>query len=434
MIAFIIFFVIHTIHGVPTGQYFISTPANLTVNSGSHARLSCRVGNLVGTCEWTRDGFSLGTDRNLGGYSRYLMPGQRQDICDLSIDPVLPIDEGLYQCQVSGGHGVPPIASSPVSLSVNSEPGKPYIMQAMEEEMMEVQEGEEVELQCESQGGRPPAEIQWWDGEGRRIVSDVTEHVKRMEDTKMFKTVSTVIIKSSEYSLIKCSAHNEVFPAGRMSDAIQIETVNHQPVVVHIKQLEEGDSVKIVCQGRENSRFSRFKWFINDVEIFDEDQNILELQKFTKSFDNSHIRCFTEDIIGQSNLVKEVKLVLKEKYNIGAFSNLIGHPSVSKSKPKGRKNKMKKRTMLLCDMEDDASEEPSHVFIPKISSNMKSNELIIATDKKNKYKCKIVLQGLDIINKMSKDISSITNSMTQISKSLDEFNSNLIEEQDAFSH
>merc|ERR1712013_40784 len=186
--------------------------------------------------------------------------------------------------------------------------------------------------------------------------------------------------------------------------------------------------------GRENSRFSRFKWFINDVEIFDEDQNILELQKFTKSFDNSHIRCFTEDIIGQSNLVKEVKLVLKEKYNMDAFSNLIGHPSVSKRKTKGRKNKMKKRMMLLCDMEDDASEEPSHDFIPKLSSNMKSNELVIATDKKKKYKCKIVLQGLDIINKMSKDISSINNSMTQISKSLNEFNSNLIEEQDAFSH
>jgi len=334
-------------------------------------------------------------------------------------------------CDIILTHGSP--LNSEI-MDINSEPGKPYIMQAMEEEMMEVQEGEEVELQCESQGGRPPAEIQWWDGEGRRIVSDVTEHVKRMEDTKMFKTVSTVIIKSSEYSLIKCSARNEVFPAGRMSDAVQIGTVNHQPVVVHIKQVEEGDSVKIVCQGRENSRFSRFKWFINDVEIFDEDQNILELQKFTKSFDNSRIRCFTEDIIGQSNLVKEVKLVLKEKYNMDAFSNLIGHPSVSKRKTKGRKNKMKKRMMLLCDMEDDASEEPSHVFIPKLSSNMKSNELVIATDKKKKYKCKIVLQGLDIINKMSKDISSINNSMTQISKSLNEFNSNLIEEQDAFSH
>merc|ERR1712013_791265 len=316
-------------------------------------------------------------------------------------------------CDIILTHGSP--LNSEI-MDINSEPGKPYIMQ------------------CESQGGRPPAEIQWWDGEGRRIVSDVTEHVKRMMDTNMFKTVSTLRFTPSMGQQVKCSAHNDAFPAGRMSDAVQIGAVNHQPVVVHIKQVEEGDSVKIVCQGRENSRFSRFKWFINDVEIFDEDQNILELQKFTKSFDNSRIRCFTEDIIGQSSLVKEVKLVLKEKYNIGAFSNSIGHPSVSKNKPKGRKNKVKKRTMLLCDMEDDASEEPSHVFIHKISSNMKSNELVIATDKKNKYKCKIVLQGLDIINKMSKDISSINNSMTQISKSLDEFNSNLIEKQDAVSH
>merc|ERR1712013_381073 len=98
-------------------------------------------------------------------------------------------------CDIILTHGSP--LNSEI-MDINSEPGKPYIMQAMEEEMMEVQEGEEVELQCESQGGRPPAEIQWWDGVGRRIVSDVTEHVKRMEDTKMFKTVSTVIIKSSE--------------------------------------------------------------------------------------------------------------------------------------------------------------------------------------------------------------------------------------------
>jgi len=307
---------------------------------------------------------------------------------------------------------------------MNSEPGQPYIMQAMEEEMMEVQEGEEVELQCASQGGRPPAEIQWWDGEGRRIVSDVTEHVRKMEDTNMFKTVSTVKIKSSEYSMIKCSAHNEVFPAGRMSDAVQIDTLNHQPVLVQIKELEEGDSVKIVCQERDNSRFFRFKWFINDVEIFDEDQNILELQKFSESFDNSHIRCFTKDITGQSNLVKEVKLVLKEKHKMVALSNSITHSGVSKSKTKGRKNKMKKRTMLLCEMEDDALEEPNHVYINKISKTAKSNDLIIATDKKTKYKCKIVFQGLDIINKMSKDVSSISNSMIQISKSLDEFNSN----------
>jgi hypothetical protein len=103
----------NTVNGGPAPQYFISSPQNTTVTAGHHARLSCAVGNIVGTCQWARDGFSLGTDRNLAGYSRYLMPSHQDDICDLTIDPVLPIDEGVYQCQVSGGHGVAPISSAP---------------------------------------------------------------------------------------------------------------------------------------------------------------------------------------------------------------------------------------------------------------------------------------------------------------------------------
>jgi hypothetical protein len=147
-----------TVNGGPAPQYFISIPQNTTVTAGHHARLSCAIGNIVGTCQWARDGFALGTDRNLAGYSRYLMPSHQDDICDLSIDPVLPLDEGVYQCQVSGGHGVAPISSAPglspisavpVTLTVNSEPGKPYILNAMEMDMMEVKEREEVELQCE---------------------------------------------------------------------------------------------------------------------------------------------------------------------------------------------------------------------------------------------------------------------------------------------
>ena len=51
-----------------------------------------------------------------------------------------------------------------------------------------------MDLKCQSQGGRPPAEIQWWDGEGRRIVSDVTEHIMRMGDRKTFKTKSNLKI------------------------------------------------------------------------------------------------------------------------------------------------------------------------------------------------------------------------------------------------
>jgi len=368
MILFVLI-IIHTshiTHGVPTGQYFITTPVNSIVNSGQHVRLSCKVGSIAGSCQWTRDGFALGTDRNLAGYSRYLMAGDREDVCDLSIDPVLKLDEGTYQCQVSGGRGMPPIATSPVYLSVNTEPGIPYIVQAKEDGVMEVEKLEEVELQCESQGGRPPAEIQWWDGEGRRIVSDVTEHVMRMEDRKTFKTVSTLKIKASNYQLITCSAHNDVFPAGRMSKSVQIGTEDQ--VEVETKELEDGDSVEIICQEQQNDRSVKFKWLINDAEIFDEDKNILELQKFSKSFDNSHIKCLIEDSMGHFNVVRAVKLV----YKIKARGNVSNHPqpvlkfllnnSISQRSQK-QKDVTKKKTMLSCEMKDDNAKEPNYVYM-----------------------------------------------------------------------
>ena len=118
------------------------------------------------------------------------MTEDRSHMCDLTIEPVLPLDEGKYECQVSGVDGIPPIASPPVFLSVNSEPGKPHILQAREKDLLEVKEGEEVELECQSQGGKPPAELQWWDGKGNRIVSNVREEVSRMGEGKTFKTVS----------------------------------------------------------------------------------------------------------------------------------------------------------------------------------------------------------------------------------------------------
>merc|ERR1739838_789144 len=81
-------------YGSPTGQYFISTPDHTAVTAGQHAKLSCTVGNMIGSCHWTRDGFPLGTGRSLAGFSRYLMAGDGEHVCDLTIDPVLPLDEG----------------------------------------------------------------------------------------------------------------------------------------------------------------------------------------------------------------------------------------------------------------------------------------------------------------------------------------------------
>jgi len=416
----VLFTLIHTRNSAIIGslhQYFISTPANMTVNSGSHARLSCRVGNLVGTCEWTRDGFSLGTDRNLGGYPRYLMPGQRQDICDLSIDPVLPIDEGLYQCQVSGGHGVPPIASSPVSLSVNSEPGKPYIMQAMEEEMMEVQEGEEVKLQCESQGGRPPAEIQWWDGEGRRIVSDVTEHVRKMEDTNMFKTVSTLRFTPSMGQHVKCSAHNDAFPVIRKSHPLWI-LIKGQPNEEEI-ELGEGDSVIVNCFDKGIKDDMIFKWFINDIEIPDESNNALEIEKFSKSYDKTRVKCSVKDSNGDDESVRIVKLVHKPNQKIEPRALHKTDNGEQRSKTNNQIiGDNKKKSLFTCIVEESEEAKPKYVWIDGKLRNVITDENGDTADHNKKYKCKVIPQGNKKINRMSTDMKKISKTMRKFSKTL----------------
>ena len=404
----VLFTLLHTRNSAIIGsrhQYFISTPANLTVNSGSHARLSCRVGNLVGTCEWTRDGFSLGTDRNLGGYSRYLMPGQRQDICDLSIDPVLPIDEGLYQCQVSGGHGVPPIASSPVSLSVNSEPGKPYIMQAMEEEMMEVQEGEEVELQCESQGGRPPAEIQWWDGEGRRIISGVTEHVRKMEARKTLKTISKLKFHYKESISIKCTASSDAFPVSKESKYLIISNDNDE---LESRTLKEGESLSIEC-APEVSKFPKFKWFINEMEINNENSRVLEIEEFVAAYDKAVVKCIGENGHGNSEVLKSVKLIHEDSK---VEKSLLS--PVTEGQKRGKKNK---KTVITCIAEEQDVQNPTYVWKKgKLVKTMKN----IENEETRKIKCDVIPDGYLEFKQMKNKINDVAKVLKNLSQNLNQ--------------
>ena len=67
--------------------------------------LECGVSDQRGQCQWTRDGFGLGVRAALPGFPRYAMAEAAAGNCDLAIDPVLPADEAVYQCQVGAGPG-----------------------------------------------------------------------------------------------------------------------------------------------------------------------------------------------------------------------------------------------------------------------------------------------------------------------------------------
>merc|ERR1712013_412754 len=314
-------------------------------------------------------------------------------------------------CDIILTHGSP--LNSEI-MDINSEPGKPYIMQAMEEEMMEVQEGEEVELQCESQGGRPPAEIQWWDEEGRRIVSDVTEHVKRMEDTKMFKTVSTLRFTPSMGQQVKCSAHNDAFPAIRQSHGIMLELLG-QPQL-QFEQLEDEASVKITCKDDNDNSVKKFKWSINDVELFDETENVLQIHQFSKSYDKSKVKCSVVYRDNSEKVSKIVELLHKETPKSDMFQNThmrIVFPNVQDGKIEKKRNKM-----FTCVASEYEQDDQSYVGTHSELKELKDDFPIYAKNGSRHHKCKVLHKGAKKLIRMSKNMKKIAKTLRQFSKTL----------------
>ena len=54
-------------------QSFSQEPGDETVTGGEELVLRCRVKNIQGNCQWTKDGFGLGNSRDLPGFPRYRM-------------------------------------------------------------------------------------------------------------------------------------------------------------------------------------------------------------------------------------------------------------------------------------------------------------------------------------------------------------------------
>merc|ERR1712198_581362 len=117
---------------VDTKQNFIIEPDDIVAITGDHVQLMCQVTNVQAPCQWTKDGFGLGQDVELPAYPRYSLE-HKDGACHLNIYPVLIKDEGEYQCQVADGDNS--LTSRSARLTVNSQPGVPFIKQAKESDV-----------------------------------------------------------------------------------------------------------------------------------------------------------------------------------------------------------------------------------------------------------------------------------------------------------
>ena len=114
----------------------------LTWTAGQAVIIQC--GSSRDGCSWSKDGTRLSLDER-SDQARF-----RSASCDLTIEPLLPGDEGKYECNNG---------QSRYHLRVQVEAGVPYIEEGRQSMVLDVQEGRQAEVHCVSQGGRPAAEI-----------------------------------------------------------------------------------------------------------------------------------------------------------------------------------------------------------------------------------------------------------------------------------
>ena len=364
---------------VPKGQYFITQPSDVTGIAGDHLTLNCVIGNMEGSCQWSKDGLGFGTDPTIPDYPRIAMDTDKQGDCQLNIFPVLPEDEGIYTCEVGSGGGVPGIVSDGVMVRVDVPPGQPVIKQAGDTHALEIVEGDEVVLDCESSGAKPAARVQWTDDDGEVITDNLIEVVQENVKTKTFKTMSTLNMKPTRSLNLTCSAFSESFPEPRISRKLGI-SVKHSPrLSLHIGKAEEGSTSVVKCESEANPTDVTFKWFVND-DLLDETSEILKIKNIPKNLNGAILSCEAENSIGRS---KASKLL-----NVKFAPQILTQPQTKIA----RSGTTVELTCLA-----EGNPKPSYVWVkgtPEQIVGVSQNLVITASEEtEDNYTCKVFAEG-----------------------------------------
>jgi len=378
-----------------TVQRFRVEPSNATVQSGARLVVKCEVSDLQGQCQWTKDGFGLGTRPGLPGFPRYTMveDGGGAGVCDLVIDPVQPADEAVYQCQVGASTTSSALVSRTARITVTSEPGVPYITQAAERDVLEVLEGTHLVLDCVSPGGRPAAEVHWFsDGVKVDTPVSVTENVVREQGGHTFRTHSSFTFVPHKNMKIKCSSSSEQFPETKFSRELQIRLRYGPKVSLEISKdsIEEGDKFSVTCDSVAYPQNVAYKWFFNDIELKGEKEKTLMIEKITRDHHNSNLRCSVQNEIGRT----EVATSLNVKFS----PTITLHPDHVVAREG-------ENVTLHCVAESNPS--PIYLWTKQSGSNMDileaitQNLTVMASDQtENTYICKVFADGYEIISSL----------------------------------
>merc|ERR1719234_1463271 len=275
-------------------------------------------------------------------------------------------------------------------------------------------------LTCESQGGRPHAELQWRDAEGQRVFGHVQEHVTRIGSS--FKTVSTLRFNPLQPMAVTCTAHSEAFT----------KVASSRPLTVHLRRKVEEEEVQVkIGEDTELScshQGGTFKWTLNSKEIEGETKNSLSIEDFTADFDNSVVRCLQEKMNGETRMIRQFKLKQKqEEQGEGrkparleqAREMQYDQPAEVVSEKPAASAAGNIFTCISEGAESSSSGEFEYVWVAgRLEKRLKKEK------KKGKgMKCKLVQGGMRKVKAMEKKLKAISKDLKRFSRILGQFSS-----------
>lgn len=301
-------------------QRFAIEPTDRSAILGDTIVLACRVVNKAGTLQWTKDGFGLGSDRDLSGFPRYSMVGSDDEgDFSLQIGSVSLEDDATFQCQVGAVDGVKGIRSRSAPLTVFVPPEPPKIVQG---EFLKTTAGMTVELTCESHAGKPPAELTWLDGSGNVVTSGVEYKTEPLSDGKRANAALTWTLSPSrehDGKTFVCRSENKALKQPMLA-SIRME-VKYPPEItltVESDKISEFDDVHFHCQATANPSDIVYKWYRNDEIIAGDHTTELVLPRVTRNFNGDTITCEARNDVGTTKSTHTLNIHYRPAFKMAA--------------------------------------------------------------------------------------------------------------------
>uniref|UniRef100_A0AC35U4F6 Down syndrome cell adhesion molecule-like protein Dscam2 n=1 Tax=Rhabditophanes sp. KR3021 TaxID=114890 RepID=A0AC35U4F6_9BILA len=195
-------------------QRIAEHPSNATVYEGATTIFKCRVENQNGPVQWLRNGFGLGSDRDLVMFPKYEMIGSpARGEYNLKIINITTLESGSYECQVTAPDSsyLYRSTSNMAFLDVLVVPHDPVIQSTetnarTQHKNIKGNEGSFVETTCISTHAMPEPIINWAitkDENMRNIVSWIGEDISDVMLNRYHINSTMVYRNATELKLIE---------------------------------------------------------------------------------------------------------------------------------------------------------------------------------------------------------------------------------------